>query len=163
MSNFNPNQLFVNLIPPATSAHPVEGRRYTLTHSDITAELFLDIGYVFNDKSINSKMRDEVLAEWRKDKNGRLSLVGKAYVDGGEFSQSVAGARFAIFKKEMATALKGIVYGDRPFYVNHPFLLNAPIYIHYLSVYPQYRQVAFYGTPRQYLNQFYPAPSFPRQ
>jgi len=163
MSIFNPQQLIINLIPPASSARPVEGRRYTLTHSDITAELFLDIGYVYNYKSINPKMRDEVLAEWRKDKHGRLSLVGIAYVDGGEFSQTVAGTRFAIFKKEMATALKGIIYGDRPFYANYPFLLNAPIYIHYLSVYPQYSQFFYYGTPRQYLTNSTPPPSFTRQ
>ncbi|HJV46182.1 MAG TPA: staygreen family protein, partial [Bacillota bacterium] len=155
MSVFNPQKLSVKLIPPATFTQPVEGRKYTLTHSDITAELFLDIGYVYNEKSINPKMRDEVLANWKKDSHGRLNLVGKAYIDGGEFSQKVAGIRFRIFKKEMATALKGIVYGDRPFYVHYPFLLNAPIFIHYLSIYPQYRQVAYYGTPRQYLNQIY--------
>lgn len=108
-------------------------------------------------------MRDEVLAEWKKDKFGCLSLVGIAYADGGEFSQTVADARFAIFKKEMATALKGIIYGDRPFYVNYPFLLNAPIYIHYLSIYPQYSQVVYYGTPRQYLTNSTLPPSFTRQ
>ncbi|MFS0576253.1 staygreen family protein [Sporosarcina sp. 179-K 3D1 HS] len=27
-------------MPPATFAQPVEGRKYTLTHSDRTAELF---------------------------------------------------------------------------------------------------------------------------
>jgi hypothetical protein len=153
MSVFNPQKLSVNLIPPTTFAQPVEGRKYTLTHSDITAELFLDIGYVYNYKSINPKMRDEVLAEWKKDSHGRLNLVGKAYVDGGEFGQKVADTRFKIFKKEMATALNGIIYGDRPFYVHYPYLVDAPIFIHYLSIYPQYRQVAFYGTPRQYLNQ----------
>jgi len=61
--------------------------------------------------------------------------------------------RFKIFKKEMATALNGIVYGDRLFYVHYPLLVDAPIFIRYLSIYPQYRQVVFYGTPRQYLNQ----------
>jgi hypothetical protein len=143
MSVFNPQKLSIKLIPPATFAQPVEGRKYTLTHSDITAELFLDIGYVYNDKSINPKMHDEVLAEWKKDSLGRLNLVGKAYVDGGEFSQKVAGTRFKIFKKEMALALKGIVYGDRPFYVHYPFLLDAPIFIHYLSIYPHIGRLLF--------------------
>ncbi|MFD2444104.1 staygreen family protein [Bacillus sp. CGMCC 1.16607] len=153
MSVFNPQKLSVKLIPPTTFNHPVEGRKYTLTHSDITAELFLDIGYMYNYKSINPKMRDELLAEWKKDAHGRLNIVGKAYVDGGEFSQKVADIRYKIFKKEMATALNGIVYGDLPFYIQHPVLLDSPIFIHFLSTYPQYRQVAFYGTPRQYLNQ----------
>ncbi|MCG7345890.1 staygreen family protein [Sporosarcina sp. ACRSL] len=153
MSDFNPEKLSVKLIPPATFSQPVERRKYTLTHSDSTGELFLDIGYVYNYTAINLKMRDEVVAEWKKDSHGRLSLVGIAYVDGGEFSQQVAGTRFNIFKKEMATALNGIIYGDRPFYINYPSLVDAPIFIYYVSVYPQYRQVAFYGTPRHFLNQ----------
>ncbi|MCM3216829.1 staygreen family protein [Niallia taxi] len=152
MSVFNQQKLSIKLIPPATFDKPVEGRKYTLTHSDKTAELFLDIGYVYNYKSINFRMRDEILAEWKKDSLGSLNLIGKAYVDGGEFNPKVADTRFKIFKKEMATALNGIVYGDRQFYVHYPFLLDAPIFIHYSSIYPQYRQVAFYGTPRQYLN-----------
>jgi hypothetical protein len=161
MSVFNPQKLSVKLIPPTTFAQPVEGRKYTLTHSDITAELFLDIGYVYNYKSIDPKMRDEVLAKWKKDSHGRLYLVGKAYVDGGEFTQKVADTRFKIFTKEMATALNGIVYGDRPFYEHYPFLVDAPIFIHFLSTYPQYRQVAFYGTPRQYLTNSIKQPDLP--
>ncbi|RUS48911.1 staygreen family protein [Cohnella sp. AR92] len=153
MALFNPQKLSVNLIPPATWAHPVEGRKYTLTHSDSTGQLFLDIGYGYNGKAIDPKMRDEVLAEWIKDPNGRLRIAGTAYVDGGEFSQTEAEARLAVFKKEMATALKGMINGDRPFYANYPFLLNAPIYIQFLSAYPQYRQVIYYGTPRQYLEE----------
>jgi hypothetical protein len=153
MSDFNPQKLSVKLMPPATSAQPIEGRKYTLTHSDSTAELFLDIGYVYNYEAVNWKMRDEVLAKWKKDKHGRLNLVGKAYIDGGEFGESVSGIRFNIFKKEMDTALKGIVYGDLPFYENYPVLLDAPIFIYYESIYPQYNQIYYYGTPRQYLNQ----------
>lgn len=153
MSDFNPQKLSVNLIAPATFTQPVEGRKYTLTHSDTTAELFLAIGYMYNMQAVNPQMRDEVLAEWKKDVNGRLYLAGTAYVDGGEFSSSAAGKRFNIFMKEMATALKGIVYGDRPFYARYPLLLDASIFIHYVSSYPQYRRVFYYGTPRQYLSQ----------
>lgn len=150
MSNFNPKKLSVRLIPPATSAQPIQGRKYTLTHSDLTAELFLDIGYQYNDQSINWKMRDEVLAEWKK-KQGNLYLIGWVYVDGGEFDKQTANKRFSIFIKEMDTALKGIVYGDLPLYTNYPELLDAPIYVHYESCYPQYRMIANYGSPRWFI------------
>lgn len=158
MSFFDPEKLSMKIIPPANSVQPIEGRKYTLTHSDSTAELFLDIGYVYNYEAINWKMRDEVLAEWQKDGQCRLNLVGKAYVDGGEFSIDVSGVRFNIFKKEMNTALKGIIYGDLPFFRDYPVLFDAPIYIYFVSIYPQYRQILYYGTPRQYLNQIYQAP-----
>ncbi|WP_238457924.1 staygreen family protein [Alkalihalobacterium alkalinitrilicum] len=90
-----------------------------------------------------------------KNQEGRLHLVGKAYVDSGEFSQEVAHTRFNIFKKEMALALKRITFGDLPFYNNYPVLLDASIFIYFESSYPQYRQVVFYGTPRLYLTQIY--------
>ena len=151
MSVFDPQKLSVNLIPPATFVHPVEGRKYTLTHSDLTGELFLDIGNVYNEEAINQKMRDEVLAEWIKDEQSRFKLVGKAYVDGGEFGEILAAIRFNVFKKEMGTALKGIVYGDLLFYESYPPLLDAPIFVYFQSTYPQYQQVFFYGTPRDYL------------
>ncbi|PGV48714.1 staygreen family protein [Bacillus sp. AFS037270] len=153
MSGFNPNKLSVNLIPPATFTQPIEGRKYTLTHSDITAELFLDIGYLINYKSINLKLRDEVLAEWILDQQGRLILVGKVYVDGGEFGKNTSDIRFHMFEKEMDTAVKGMVYGDCPFFANYPTLLDAPIFINYESIYPEYRQTISYGTPRQYISQ----------
>lgn len=151
MSVFDPQKLSVNLIPPATFVQPIEGRKYTLTHSDLTGELFLDIGNVYNDKAINQKMRDEVLGKWKKDEQSQFILMGKAYVDGGEFNEMIAGIRFNIFQKEMATALKGIVNGDLQFYKNHPNLLDAPIFIYFESTYPQYQQIFFYGTSRQYL------------
>lgn len=75
MSVFNPEKLTVKLISPATFAQPVVGRKYTLTHSDITADIFLDIGYVYNYKSINPNMRDEVLAKWKKDTQITISDI----------------------------------------------------------------------------------------
>lgn len=155
MSDFNPHKLMVKLIPPATSLEPLQGRKYTLTHSDITADLFLDIGYVYNTEAINWVMRDEVLAEWTKDQQNHFNLTGKVYVDGGEFGKNISDIRFSIFKKEMDTALKGIVYGDQSFYKIYPLLLDAPIYIYFESTYPQYRQIIYYGTPRQYLEHIY--------
>ncbi|MEB1810219.1 MAG: staygreen family protein [Bacillaceae bacterium] len=141
MSSFHPEKLSVTMIPPANSAEPIEGRKYTLTHSDITGELFLDVGYVYNYGAIDKEMRDEVLEEWQRNKLGQFRLVGRAYVDVGEFSEEVSRARFTFFQKEMMTALKGMVYGDREFFTNHPSLLDAPIYIYYDSVYPPFRQV----------------------
>lgn len=40
MSVFDPQKLSVNLMPPATFVQLVKGRKYTLTHSDLTGEYF---------------------------------------------------------------------------------------------------------------------------
>jgi hypothetical protein len=153
MSTFNPQKLSVKYIPPATNAQPIEGRKYTLTHSDITGDLFLSIGYEYDIAAIDQKMRDEVIAEWKRDNQGLLHLAGRVHVDGKDFSKSASKVRFRIFKKEMDLALKGIIYGDRSFFAAYPALIDAPIYIYFDSSYPEYNQVCYYGTPKRYLNQ----------
>ena len=55
------------------SKEPIEGRSYTLTHSDFTGELLLSIGLKFDKKAISGfytkMMRDEVVDEWLKEGN----------------------------------------------------------------------------------------------
>lgn len=152
MHKFDPQKLRTTYIPPANVFQPVVGRKYTLTHSDKTAELFLDIGVTFNPIAIDWEMRDDVLAEWQKDRSSSFHLKGIVYVDAGKFSEEQAQVRFTIFQREMRLALKGIVNGDRSFYSYYPFLLDAPIYIVFQSKFPQFHQVVYYGTPRIYLH-----------
>ncbi|MGM7702093.1 staygreen family protein [Pseudalkalibacillus sp. Hm43] len=151
MSTFDPNKVSTKFLPPANPNYPVVGRKYTLTHSDITGELFLSVGCRIDLESIDQQMRDEVIAEWRRDRYGRYHLFGEVYVDGGEFSKEVTERRFNIFRKEMGTALKGMLYGDQPFLSNHPYLLDAPIYIQFNSTYPEYNQTFYFGTLRDYV------------
>ncbi len=63
MSKLNPEKLSVEFRDGVTNTEPILGRRYTLTHSDITAELFLTIGLTYAYDKIDA-MRDEVLGEW---------------------------------------------------------------------------------------------------
>ncbi len=66
MEKLNPEKLYVEFRDGVTATDPVIGRKYTLTHSDVTADLFLTIGLEFAFDQIN-RMRDEVLAEWKED------------------------------------------------------------------------------------------------
>lgn len=150
MSKFNPSKLKVKMIPPATSFEPVEGRRYTLTHSDLTGELFLSIGYIYDQFAVNPKMRDEVIAEWVKQ-NGEYMLLGRVYVSGGEFDEKYAKIRYLIFKRELDLALTAMMFGDQSFFSYCPWLLDVPIYIKFESIYPEYDETFYYGTPRYYI------------
>ena len=151
LSSFIPSKLTTNYLAHATPLLPVEGRKYTLTHSDITGQLFLAVGYEYNIRAINPKLRDEVIAEW-VPQMGEFSLYGRVYVSGGEFDEMNAKARFLIFKKELNLAITAMVYGDKVFFMNYPCLLDAPIFIRFESIYTQFNQIQFYGTPRQFLN-----------
>ncbi|MFC7686591.1 staygreen family protein [Ureibacillus sp. GCM10028918] len=150
--DFIPQDLMVRFILPASPIEPIKERKYTLTHSDETGQLFLDIGIDFNYEAINLALRDEVVAQWQND--WQYCLMGKVYVDGGEYTEEEANKRYNQFIKHLDEALKAIVFGDRLFLSNYPLLLDAPIYIFFRSSYPQFRKLVDYGTPKQYLNQF---------
>lgn len=150
MSVFIPSNLNVSFEAPTTPFRPVLGRKYTLTHSDTTGKLFLSIGCEYNYGAINQIMRDEVLAEW-VTQMGESSLLGKVHVSSGEFDEKYAMVRFFIFQKELELALKAMMIGDQIFFVNFPWLLDSPIYIQFQSNFPQYHQLLYMGTPRQYI------------
>ncbi|GAA0314921.1 staygreen family protein [Bacillus carboniphilus] len=150
MRSFHPEKLSVTFLPPATPFYPVEGRKYTLTHSDESGELFLSIGYTYDVTKINSKMRDEVIAEWIP-RLGEYTLWGQVYVSGGEYDEKYSQVRFLIFQRELSKAIGAIVNGDHTFYSYFPWLLDAPIYIQFDSIYPQFQKIMYYGTPRKYL------------
>ncbi|WP_226674697.1 staygreen family protein [Rossellomorea aquimaris] len=150
MSEFKPEKLTVQYVPPASVFYPIDNRKYTLTHSDLTGELFLSIGCQYDVEKINMAMRDEVLGEWKRNL-GQYTLTGTVYVSGGEFDQQLSNVRFMIFKKELPLALAAMVNGDKGFYTYYPWLLDAPIIICFESVFPEYQQTLYFGTPRQYL------------
>ncbi|MDP4145523.1 MAG: staygreen family protein [Bacillota bacterium] len=147
MKKLNPEKLFVEFRAGVTNTEPIIGRKYTLTHSDITAELFLTIGIEYAFDKI-TKMRDEVLAEWRMC-NGYPYLHVYVYVDGRSGTTKTA-IRDTIFRRELPLALEAIRYGDRKFFLAHPELDDAPIGIHFDSENPYYNRFENWGTPKKY-------------
>lgn len=149
MKRFNPQKLQVEF-RDVTSTEPVLTRKYTLTHSDETAELFFTVGMQFAYDKINP-MRDEVLAEWRY--HDQYFLYAYVYV-GSEFSPEEIAVRYEIFKKELPLALSSIRNGDNLFFKHYPQLDNAPIYIFFDSKIPKYNGIHYYDTPAYYKNYY---------
>jgi len=146
MERLDPEKLYVEFRSGVTTTEPILGRKYTLTHSDITAELFLTIGLKFAYDKITS-MRDEVLAEWR---NSNPSLFLYVYIYVGNFSTIMNAIRNTIFRRELPLALEAIIYGDSEFFIAHPQLDNAPIWIYFDSTDPTYNRFEYWGTPMDY-------------
>ena len=152
MSRLKPEKLFVKYLFGANSKGSVTSRRYTLTHSDSTGDLFLSVGGDYDRKSTSGFytrfMRDEVLAEWCEDKNG-LSLHVYCHVSGGiVFGR--ASWRFSIFRREMPLVLEAIRYGDREFFTEHPDLDNSPVIVHFKSSKDKYNRIEEWGALRHY-------------
>ncbi|MDP4092108.1 MAG: staygreen family protein [Bacillota bacterium] len=148
MEKLNPEKLHVEFRPGVTPTEPIIPRRYTLTHSDVSAELFLTVGPEYAYDKI-TKMRDEVLAEWRTV-NGQYYLNVYCYVDGGEFSPSVSAIRNSVFVKELPLAMEAIRYGDRAFFITHPILGYSPIFINFSSTNPYLNRVEYWGRMNDY-------------
>ncbi len=128
MSRLNPEMLTVEFREDVTLTAPIVSRRYTLTHSDNTAQLFLTIGTNFAYDKVNS-MRDEVLGEWIYEDNTFLYMV---YLHvGGAFGQIVEELRLSVFRRELALALEAIRYGDDIFFDTHG-MDQYPIIVNFL-------------------------------
>ena len=148
MSKFNPKKLSVDFRKGVTTTAPIIPRRYTLTHSDITAELFLTIGLKYASDKIN-QMRDEVLGEWVKTTEKYFFHV-YLHVD-GQLGPAVTAVRNAIFRRELPLALEAIRYGDKKFFSTHPELNTAQIIVHFSSMNPYFNKIENWGTFSRYI------------
>ena len=151
MERLNPDKLHVTyLIDTATESLTLP-RRYTLTHSDITGQLFLSIGNEYDTKQISGLytrlMRDEVLAEFAEG-NGLVFRV-YCHVSGG-FVLGTAKLRYNIFRSELPLALEALRYGDRVLFEQNPKLDNTPVVIHFRSTVSRFDKVENWGTMADY-------------
>jgi hypothetical protein len=142
----------VRIAEGATPSGPVAPRRYTLTHSDITGELFLTVGAAYDQQQISGLytrlMRDEVLAEWLEDEEGPALHVF-CHVSGG-LTFGMAGWRYAIFRRELPLVLEAFRHGDRGLFDAHPELDRASIRVYFRSSRRRYHRLERWGAPADY-------------
>ena len=152
MKHLNPRKLRVRYLERGQDHDPTFPRKYTLTHSDLTGDLFLSIGPTFDHKEISGfytrLMRDEVLASWELDREGP-SLHIHCHVSGGLIVGSAAW-RDAIFRRHLPLVLEALRYGDRVLFERHPKHDRAPILVHFHSTRSRYNRTENWGTPADY-------------
>ncbi len=147
MSKFIPEKLNVEFKDIISVKEPIIPRKYTLTHSDETGDLFLTIGSEYDYEKINP-LRDEALATWIKEEEEYIFDV-IVEVDGGQdFSKVVI--RDKIFREELPLALKAMIYGDEIFLDTHEELNNSKVRIYFKSQYPEFNLVEVWGRISDY-------------
>ncbi len=142
MKELNPQKVFVQYRDNIRPYEPVRSRLYTITHSDITAELFVFVGQNYAEDQV-TKMRDEVRIAWELYKEG-FALIGSVIVDGDGVIGN-AYLRDDIFYNEMPTALQALRQADRFLFDKEPNLDNTPVYIHFISSNPIYNKTYDFG------------------
>jgi hypothetical protein len=152
MERLNPEKLHVTYLTGIEPGDITLPRRYTLTHSDITGELFLTIGSEYDTKQISGVytklMRDEVLAELTSEGDSPVFRV-YCHVSGG-FVFGAASWRYNIFQRELPLVLEAIRYGDRTLFEQNPKLEDAAIVIHFQSSNSRFDKVENWGAMLEY-------------
>ena len=152
MSRLIPSKLHVRYMSQPTSKQLVLPRRYTLTHSDATGDLYLTIGPDYDRRQISGiytrLMRDEVLAEWRQDGEA-VALDVYCHVSGGLVFGSAA-MRDAIFRRELPLVLEAFRYGDRALFEVAPDMDRSPVWVHFMAGAGRYNRVERWGVPADY-------------
>ena len=153
MRRLHPDRLHTQLMSSARPPKPFVPRRYTLTHSDRTGELYLTIGTDYNQEQISGwytrRMRDEVLAEWRVSGEA-YELHVHCHVSGGLV---LGGAtwRDAIFRRELPLVLVALAYGDLELLDTHPGLRQAAILVHFHATRADLDRVENWGSVGEYV------------
>jgi hypothetical protein len=152
MAGFKPEKLHVTFGGDIQNQVTFLPRCYTLTHSDLTGDLFLTIDKAI-DKSVLDNfytrlMRDEVFCDWDNINEPQLNI--HCHVSGGLVLGS-AKWRLSIFKQHMPLVLKAISYGDRDFIKSHPVALNALIKVHFHAKQTKHNNTEPFGMLKDYL------------
>ncbi len=147
MTDLNPDKLHVVYQGSVDTKKLILPRKYTLTHSDTTGDLFLTIGPDYDNKQTSSLytrfMKDEVLAEWQK-KNNHYELHFYLHVSGG-FCFGWAGLRDRIFRYHLPLVFQAIRYGDKELIDNLPEIQNSLIFVHFQSKNKKYNKIENFG------------------
>ena len=148
LSDFNKEKINVVFAADVDKHAPIIPRRYTLTHSDETGELFLSIGKYYDYSNVNES-RDEVLGCWNCDENNVYYLRFEVLLDacGGEEKLAI---RNKIFRNELPMAIRAIIYGDREFLLACEELYESKIIIKFKSSNKSYSAVEQWGYVKDY-------------
>lgn len=148
MSELDPEKIHVKLNIKGGGNNSFIPRRYTLTHSDLTGDLFLTIDEDYDEEEISNfytkLMRDEVLAEWKENQNS-YELHVYVHISGG-FVFGWARMRDKIFRHYLPHTLKVFRYGDRELFDSFHELDDAPIFVHFNSTKQKYDKIENYGS-----------------
>lgn len=152
MSHLNPQKLHVDFEQGISQERLTIPRAYTLTHSDMTGDLFLTIARAFNYSQISGwytrLMRDEVLAQWCDQRDG-WCLEVLCHVSGG-LAFGPAAWRAAIFRQHLPMVLESFRYGDRKLFEANPVLDEASLWVVFHWKHPQQDQVENWGQFQDY-------------
>ena len=147
MKKINTEKVITEWRNGISDTYPISGRKYTMTHSDKTGNLFVTIGTSFAEDKIG-KIRDEVRLQYIVIDRMPI-LYGEVVVDGMGIPGNPP-VREAIFKADIPAALQAIRYADSSLFSAYPVLDQTPVYIQFISSNPDRNKLYDYGVIGDY-------------
>jgi len=121
-------------------------RKYTSTHNDETAEVFLSIGHEYNTLLLSSEevknVESQVVGKWIKKHNKyqiHLEVLVSTLKNPSPFFRN------KVFCEEMAPVLEGIALAETCILTLNPHLLKTKIYIKFKSIDKSYDRIEYWG------------------
>ena len=152
MSDLQHENLHVSYLGDVSPGELSFPRRYTLTHSDLSGEMFLTIGREYNSRQYaglySRLMRDEILGELKKDPEG-LSLHVYGHVSGG---CAFGGARWRndLLHYHMPAVIEAFHFGESQLISREPKIDKARVWVHFASHRARFNRVEDWGVFSKY-------------
>ncbi|NHJ49503.1 MAG: hypothetical protein FK733_17065 [Asgard group archaeon] len=151
MSYFNPNKLHVKFIDVEEGIF-ILPRKYTLTHSDRTGDLYLTVSKNYDEEQISDwytkYMRDEVLGEWMIVE-GNKELHLHFHISGG-FVFGWAKLRDTIIRAHLKLVFQSIRYGENKLIQKNQEIDTSPIFVHFKSKRKKFNSIEQFGQLKDY-------------
>lgn len=152
MRDLKPEKVFAQYRDSMKPYGPVIGRKYTITHSDQTAELYVFIAENYAEDQV-TRMHDDVKIKWQQTGRG-YALLGSVLIDDKDV-QGNLNLRNKIFFQEMPTVLQALRLADRFLFDEKPELDHTRVLIHFESSNPIYDKTYDFGLIENYKYSYY--------
>lgn len=149
MVNLDSAKVNVIIREPYTSTEPVRFRKYTVEHKNDSNIIDVIIGPEFEGLDLSTVSTDIIYGQWFWFVQDIYQLNLFAFV--GDYEFATARARYEQFLAKMPITISAIVNGDIEFLNNRPILKNTPIFVRFISTYPDFNKITSYGVVRQYI------------
>ena len=154
LANFNVNDLNnynlnVNIVEPITDIEPIRFRRYTLSYSDDTQNLYLTIALYFDMLGLGVTSMDKVYGQW-------AWVIGDTYdlnlfIFIGNYPYDIARRRYETFRKLLPLSITAIVNGDRKFLEYNQNLMDSNIIVRFISSHAEFNRAISYNSVEDFL------------
>lgn len=150
MRNLNLSKVNVVIEPPYTATSPIRFRRYNILHLDNPREVNLSISPYFFNLDLYTTSTNLIYSQWYFIYGDRYQITFAVFV--GDYPYDVAKYRYEKFLELLPMSISAVANGDKGLLEANPSLYEAPVYVRFISSYPQFNKIVPYKFIKDYID-----------